>query len=175
MSNKAERQEFVKTLTKDLEGVDALILTEYKGLKVQELDELRAKLRHIKGEYRIVKNTLTKIALKNMGLEEFAGFFEGPSALVIERGDPAAIAKVLVGFAKEHENLKLRAGILEGRILSDKEIVELAKLPGRTALICKFIGTLQAPLYNLAYVLSAPLNSLVRAFQAVVDKKGKEK
>src|SRR5947199_382754 len=113
-----EKKQAVEEFEKQVRECKGLILTAYKGLKTTELNEFPQKLRPLKGEYRVVKNSLTRIALKNAGMEALANALEGPTAVVLERGDPLAGVKALFEFAKTHEHVKVSAGVLEGQILS---------------------------------------------------------
>src|SRR5690348_11727840 len=106
-----QKTETVQELEKQAKEATGLILTSFKALKTTEFNELRAKLRPIKSEYRVVKNSLTKIALKNAGMEALANVLDGPSAVVIERGDAIAAMKAVFEFAKSHENLKINGGV----------------------------------------------------------------
>jgi large subunit ribosomal protein L10 len=103
MPNK-EKETLVQDLTEKIKKNNGMVLTEYQGLTVAEISELRAKLRPVKCEYKVIKNTLSKIALKNAGLESFAKYFSGPTAVAIENGDPVSAAKVLIDFSKEHNS-----------------------------------------------------------------------
>jgi len=164
---KKEKVQIVETLTEKIKSNNGIILTEYQGLTVDELSQLRAKLRPLKCEYTVVKNTLTKKALKNAGLDDFAKYFEGPTAIAIENGDPVSAAKALVDFSKDHAKLKVKAGLLGKTVLSQQEVKALAALPSRQVLIAKTVGTLKAPLYGLVNVLQGPIRKLVYALEAV--------
>jgi large subunit ribosomal protein L10 len=170
-STRKQREETVATLTKDFEDIQGLVVAEYVGVKTPELNELRAKLRPLKSECRIVKNTLTKIALKNRGIDGFGDFFEGQSALVIQKGDAIATTKVLVEFTKAHENLKLRAGYMDGKIFQQADLKALAALPSKPVLLAQLLGTLQAPLYNLQGALTGSMRYLANALDQVAKKK----
>lgn len=170
-SVRKDREAAVATLTKDLEGVQGLVVAGYDGVKTPELNELREKLRAQKGECRIVKNTLAKIALKNRGVEKFQDYFDGQSALVIYRGDAAATTKVLVDFEKAHENWKIRAGYLDGQVMPLKDLRVFAALPSKPVLLAKLLGALQAPLSRFQGVMQAPLRYLVNSLDQVAKKK----
>jgi large subunit ribosomal protein L10 len=168
---KKEKVVLVEGLTDKLKSLNGLIVTEYQGLTVSEISELRAKLRPHKSEYKVIKNTLSKIALKACGLEEFSNNFHGPTALVIENGDPVATAKVLISYSKDHAKLKLKAGLLGSKVLNEKEIRTLAELPSREVLIAKLLGTMNAPVSNLVNVLSANTRNLVYVLNAIKNQK----
>src|SRR4051794_5534994 len=109
-----EKAKAVQDLEKQAKECKGLIVTSFKAMKTVELNEMRQKLRSLQSEYHIVKNSLTRIALKNAGMEALANALQGPSALVIERGDAIAATKAVFEFAKTHENLKINGGFFEG-------------------------------------------------------------
>ena len=148
------------------------ILTDYRGLNVAEITELRRKLKEEDVEYKVVKNTLTSIAIKDFdfNLDEF---LEGPTAIAFSYEDPVAPAKVLVDFAKTISNSKLKL-VVEGKVTSKDVIDELAKLPPKEQLLANAVGAIQSPLYGIVGVLQGPLRELVYTLQAVQDKLHKD-
>src|SRR5476649_2015929 len=160
----------VQELEKQAREVKGLLITSFKALKTVEFNEMRAKLSPLKGEYRVVKNSLTRIALKNAGLEKLADMLEGPTAIVIERGDAIAAAKAVFEFAKTHENLKIKGGYFDGKVVTDKELKAIASLPSREVLLAQLLGTLQAPMVNLVSVLQAPMRDLVGVLDQIAKK-----
>ena len=164
------KKKTVDALTKEAKESTGLIVTAFKGLKTTEINEFRAKLKPLKGTYKVVKNSLTRIALKNAGMETLAEALKGPSAIVIEKGDPVATIKVIFDFAKAHENIKVSAGYLDGKVLSDKELKAISSLPAREVLIAQLLGTLQAPMVNLVSVLQAPMRDLVGVLDQIAKK-----
>ncbi len=172
MPNK-KNVESVADLEKKLKESPNLVLTGYMGLKTPELNELRSKLKPLNSEYSVVKNTLTRIALKNIGLEEFSKHFTGPTALAFQKGDPVSLAKIIMEFAKTNEKLKIIAGYLDGKILTDKEIKILATLPSREVLITKIAIMLNSPMQRVATVLNAPIQKLAGLIKALEQQKAK--
>jgi large subunit ribosomal protein L10 len=168
---KKEKEIAVQELTDKINKNKSVVLTEYQGLTVAEISELRAKLRPLGCEYKVIKNTLSKIALKNAGLEEFSKLFSGPTAIAIEQGDPVAPAKILIDFSKEHAKLKIKAGLLGDKILSSDEIKSLASLPSREVLLAKLLGTMNAPITGLVNVLQGNIRNLVYVLEAVRKQK----
>ncbi len=166
--------EGVKALEEKIKNNPNVVVTTYQGLTTPELNTLRSKLKPLNSEYNIVKNTLTSIALKNIGLEEFAKYFTGPTAVAFQKGDPVALSKIIVEFSKSSEKFKIVAGYLDGKILSDKEIKILATLPSREVLITKIAIMLNMPMQRVATVLNAPLQKLAGLIKAVEEKKAKE-
>ncbi len=165
-----QKTDAVQEFEKEARECTGLIVTGVKGLKTVEFNEIRAKLRPNKTEYRVVKNSLTRIALKNAGMEELAKALEGPTAVVLERGDALRAIKAIFEFAKTHENVKINGGLLDGRVLSGKDLLEIASLPPRDVLLAKLLGTLQAPMVNLVSVLQAPMRDLVGVLDQVSKK-----
>jgi large subunit ribosomal protein L10 len=147
-----------------------IILTSFAGLKTVEINEMRQKIRPLKAEYRIVKNSLTKIALKNAGFTILADLLAGPSAIVIERGDALMTLKAIFEFAKTHEALKVTGGTFEGKEFNAAQLKALSKLPSREALIAQLLGVLNGPAQNLVNVLQAKTRELVNTLDAIAKK-----
>ena len=165
-----QKTQTVQDLEKETREVSGLIITSFKALKTVEFNEMRAKLRPSKSEYRVVKNSLTKIALKNAGMGDLADKLEGPTAIVLERGDAIAAMKIVFDFAKTHENLKIKGGFFDGKVVTDKELKAIASLPSRNVLLAQLLGTLQAPMVNLVSVLQAPMRDLVGVLDQIAKK-----
>ena len=165
-----QKTKAVRNLEKQARESTGLLITSFKALKTVEFNEIRAKLRPLKSEYHVVKNSLTRIALKNAGLEKLAEMLQGPTAIVLERGDAVAATKAVFEFAKTHENLKINGGIFEGKVLSAQELKAIASLPAREVLLAKLLGTLQAPMVNLVSVLQAPMRDLVGVLDQIAKK-----
>ena len=167
-STRKEREETVSALTQEFEGVRGLVVAGYVGVKTPELNELRGKLRPLNVRCIIVKNTLAKIALKNKGIDGgFGNFFEGQSALLIQKGDPLASLKVIVEFAKAHGNYKIRAGYLDGTVMTADQVKVVAALPSKNQLLAQLLGALQGPLSRFGQTLSAPLRALANVLNQV--------
>ncbi|GHT70222.1 50S ribosomal protein L10 [Endomicrobiia bacterium] len=162
-------QEAVNSLAGKFKVMKGLILTEYHGLTVEEISELRSKLRLLDSEYTVVKNTLSEIALKEAGIEAGENF-SGPIALVIENGDIVSPAKVVVDFAKTHAKLKVRAGFLEGKFVDAAVIEQLSALPSREVLLAKMLGSMNAPIVGFVNVLAANIRGLVTVLSAISKK-----
>ena len=165
-----QKTQTIQDLEKEARECKGLIITSFKGLKTVEFNEMRQKIRNFKSEYRVVKNSLTRIALKNAGMEELAKALQGPSAIVLERGDALATIKAVFEFAKTHENIKVSGGYFDGKVLTDKELKAIASLPSREVLLAQLLGTLQAPMVNLVSVLQAPMRDLVGVLDQVAKK-----
>lgn len=153
-----QKKQVVAELVEKLKSAQAGVLVDYRGLTVEEDTDLRRKLREAGVEYKVVKNTLTRFAANEIGLTGMDEQLNGPTALAISTEDPVAPAKVIAEFAKSNECLKIKAGFLDGNVISLDEINTLAKTPSRDTLIAQIMGSLNAPVSNL-----------VRTLQALVD------
>jgi large subunit ribosomal protein L10 len=159
----------VAELTEAFRDSSAAVLTEYRGLTVAELKELRRSLAG-NATYAVVKNTLTKIAAREAGIESFESLLEGPSAIAFVSGDPVEVAKGLRSFGREHPHLIVKGGILDGKALTADEIRRLADLESREVLLAKLAGGMLAPAQQFVTVLAAPVAALARALGALEAK-----
>lgn len=166
-----EKELAVQDLSDKLKNNTAMLLTEYQGLTVAEITELRNKLRKSNCEYKVVKNTLSRRALEKIGFEEFSKYFNGPTAIAIDQGDPVETTKILVGFSKDHNKLKLKAGLLGDKFLTTEDIKSLASLPPRDVLLAQVIGTIQAPISGFVNVLSGVLRNFVNVVNEIKKQK----
>ena len=163
-----EKQQIVDALADKLSGASAFYLTDFTGLSVKKITDLRARLRKAGVEYLVVKNTLAERALEGLDLPDIAEFFQGPTALAIGRGDAVAAAKVLSDFAKEHDDKPaVKAGIVERRAVSPAEVNRLAKLPPREQLLAELAGALEAPMAQLAFLMQAKLQEFAGLLEAL--------
>ena len=169
-SNVAE----VEAIKGRLEGSVAALLTEYRGLKVQELGELRASLRGSSTEYRVLKNTLTSIAVRQVGYDGLVPLLDGPTAVAFVHSDPVQAAKDLAEFARTHPALVVKGGVLDGKLLDADEVRRLATLESREVLLARIAGLLQAPLQRTVGLLAAPLRQVATMTSALRDQKPKE-
>jgi large subunit ribosomal protein L10 len=156
----------VAELTEMFRGSSAGVLTEYRGLTVAQLKQLRRSLGD-NATYAVVKNTLTSIAAKEAGVDAFDGQLSGPSAIAFITGDPVEAAKGLRDFAKANPQLVIKGGYLEGKTLSPAEITKLADLESREVLLAKLAGAMKASLNNAAYLFAAPLAQAARTIDAL--------
>jgi large subunit ribosomal protein L10 len=148
---------------------NAAVLTEYRGLSVAELQELRRSLGE-SAKYAVVKNTLTKIAAKEAGVEQLTELLVGPSAIAFVRGDPVEAAKGLRDFARAHPFLVIKGGVLDGKPLSADEIRKLADLESREVLLAKLAGVMKAGPQQAASLFVAPLSQMARLIEALRQK-----
>ncbi|HZX06554.1 50S ribosomal protein L10 [Kribbella sp.] len=159
----------VAELTDEFRESNGAVLTEYRGLTVAQLKQLRVAL----GDdvnYAVVKNTLTKIAAKDAGVDSFDSLLEGPSAIAFIKGDPVVAAKGLRDFAKANPMLVIKGGVLDGKALGSDEISKLADLESREVLLAKLAGAMKAAPQQAVSLFAAPLSQAARLFAALQDK-----
>jgi large subunit ribosomal protein L10 len=174
MTVRTEKEAMISQVLEKLTKSQSVILADYRGLNVQEITELRKRLREAGVEYRVIKNTLTSRAAKAGNIEGLDQYLSGPTALAFGYNDPVTPAKILANFAKDHKKLELKGGILEGKTISLNAVKSLAELPSREALLGQIAGVLQAPIRGLVTVLSGPLRNLAYATEAVRKQKAGE-
>ena len=169
----SEKQAIVAELTEKLQNAAAGVLVDYKGITVAEDTALRAEMRKNGVDYAVVKNTLTRFAVKNAGLEELSSVLEGTTSLAVSATDPAAPAKVVCDFAKKMNGAKftVKAGFVDGKVIGVDEIKALAELPSKEVLLSMLLSAMQGPVRGLAVSLDATISGLARALQAVADQK----
>lgn len=165
-----EKQQVISELQEKFSRARAAVLTEYRGLSVQELEDLRTQLRSVDVEYRVVKNTLAARAAADTGLECLRESFSGPVGIAISYRDPLSPAKVLTAFAKKQEKLRLVVGALEGRLVDAAGLKELATLPGLDQLRARLVGLLQSPAARLARLVATPGTQIARVLKARAEK-----
>ena len=170
--SKERKNELVKQYAEWANNSRAMILTEYIGLSMKEIDELRGKAREVGGEFHIVKNTLGKVAFEQSGLPLPEHFLDGSTAIGFAFQDAPALAKAMAEFARSSEFLKIKGGYLEKRVLSEADIRELAELPPLPVMRARLLGTILAPASRLARTLSEPGRQLAAVFRAYAENEG---
>ncbi|MCK1976611.1 50S ribosomal protein L10 [Jeotgalicoccus huakuii] len=156
MSNIIEqKQQHVEMITEQLKNSVSTILVDYRGLSVSEVTELRKQLREAGVEFKVYKNTMTRRAADALELSELNEFLVGPSALAFSNEDVIAPAKIINNFAKEHEALEIKAGVIEGSYVPVEDVKAIASLPSRDGLLSMLLSVLQAPVRNFAYAVKA--------------------
>lgn len=161
----------IDELNAKLSSSAAVVLTEYRGLKVSELESLRTKLAQAGGSFKIYKNTLVKRATDASGLDEVGAFLKGPTALAFVDTDVVEVAKVLRDFSKSNPYLVIKAGVLGTSVISAKDAIALADLPSREVLLSQLAGLIAAPMRNFASLLNALPQNFAYALSALIEKK----
>jgi large subunit ribosomal protein L10 len=160
-----EKVTAVEDLKSRLDGVKTVVLTEYRGLTVQQLSDLRKQLRGVSAQYKVVKNRLARLAIASSPLGGLGTHLKGPTGFIISKEDPVAVAKALHTFARTNQALAIKAGFVEGQVLPPAELRALADLPSREALRAQVVGAIQGGLSMLVGLLTAPQRELVYILQ----------
>lgn len=175
MSTKKEtKKQVVAEVKDDLLNAKAAIVTDYRGLNVEQITELRRALRAESIKYVVVKNTLASIATRELGLEALDTYLAGPTAIAYSFEDQAAPAKILSKFAKTFEKLEIKGGLLQGSLIGPQQIKILAELPPREALLAQVAGVFASPMTGFAGVTQGILRKFVGTLDAVREKKAAE-
>jgi len=169
---RTEKDEFIGELQQKLEGATAFYLTDFTGLNVKQMTQFRARLRKQGVDYVVVKNTLAQRALQGLDFPDVAGFFTGPTGVVIGRDDAVAAAKALTDFAREFgDRPAVKVGIVERREVTPEQVKKLADMPPREVLLAQLAGGLQQPMARLAGGMSQILAGFARAVDALRQQK----
>ena len=171
---RVQKEETVAKLTSQLAAAKSVVFADYKGLTMSQLSDVRNQLSEVGGKLSVTKNNLLKISLQSTNYQLPATLFEGPVATLIASYDEIAPIKVLVKALKDFQMGKVKAGILEGEVLDEYKLVQLANLPTKNELRAKVVGSLGAPLYGIVGVLQANLRNLVYALDQIRVVRGGE-
>jgi large subunit ribosomal protein L10 len=173
---KEQKEQVVEELTARLKTAETLLVADYRGLTMPQIDELRTRLLESGARFTVVKNTLTRRAAEAAGADALLALLDGPSAIAFLEadGDMVAAAKALADAARETRVLEIRGGVLQGRAMSADEVESLAKLPPEDVLRGQVLGAIVAPLTTLAGLLNAPLQNLVGLIDARIEQLGGE-
>jgi len=168
--NRTEKGQVVSDLSERMKGIQAAVLTNYRGLTGEQISQLRRRLREEKVSYHVVKNTLMKLVSKGTDLEKLNDYFEGPTAIAISRGDPILLAKTLSELVKTQPSLEIKAGLIQGRVMLPEEVKALAAMPSREVIFSKVLGTIQGPGSQLGGVLYGAIQQVLGIIKARVDQ-----
>ncbi len=168
--NRKEKAQVVSDFGEKIKEFRSAVLTNYRGLKVEQINLLRQRLREEKISYHVVKNTLMKRASKGTDLEKLDHYFEGPTAIAISYGDPVLLAKILSEFIKMQPSLEIKVGLIQGKVASPDEVKVLATMPSREVLLGQILGIIQGPASQLGAVVYHAIQQVLGTIQARVDQ-----
>ena len=153
--NRQLKEAKVAEIKEKLEKAQGIVLAKYQGLTVEQDTKLRKSLREAGVEYKVYKNTLVTLAVKELGYEGVVPFLEGPVSIAFGYEDATAPARILNDFAKENKKLELKAGIVDGEVYGSDKVKQLASIPSKEVLLAKLLGSFNAPISNFAYLIKA--------------------
>ena len=166
-----EKQEEVKKLAEKIKLAKVVILSDYRGINVLEVTALRNELRKLNADYKVIKNNITKRALEENNITELSDVLEGPISITLSYDSYSEAAKAIADYAEKAEKtFAIKAGIIDGKVVDEKSIKALAKLPSKEVLISKALGGLNAPISGFANVLNANITGLVRTLNQIAQK-----
>lgn len=168
---KPEKEAIVNEIVEKLSISKSIIVTDYKGLDVASLTELRKRLREAGVEYKVIKNTLARIAAKKTEWADLNQLFTGPTAIAFGIEDAVSPAKVLVDFSKEHDALEIKGGALNGELIGIDKVKSLAEIPPREILLSKALAGMKSPISGFVNVLSGNLRGLVQVLSQIKEQK----
>ena len=171
MLNKSQKEDIVSKLKEALDQNKILVMADFRGLTVKDMDDLKKEIKEVGGKMQVAKKTLVNVALKERGIEFDTRDFTGPLAFIFGP-EETAVPKKVWSFVRKNDKLKIEGGLLEEKIVTDSDIVMLAKLPSKEELLGKLVGTVQGPISGFVRVLSGTLGSFVNVLKAVGEKKG---
>jgi len=161
----------VQELSGKIKEAKSFVLADYRGLTVEQDTQMRRAMREAGIEYMVVKNSIARFAMKEIGYDQLDEYLKGPTSIAISMQDPVAPSKIMTKYAKEYEKLDIKAGVVEGKVVGIDMIKSIAALPSREELVSKVVGALAAPLYGIVTVLNANIRGLAVALNAIAEKK----
>lgn len=169
-----EKMAVVNALSEKFSSAKSVFLTDYSGLTVADITDLRRKFRESNTEYLVVKNTLAKLGAQQAGKDGLLPYLQGPIAIAVSYEDPASPARVLKAFLKDHQRPEIKACLIDDEIMPASEASAIADWPTREELLAKLVGSLNAPISGLVMVLAGVQRQLLYVLNAIADKKGNE-
>jgi len=170
MLNRSQKEQIVKDLSEKVKAGKVMVFSDYAGTTVSKMKELRDELRKTGSSYKITKKKLIELAFKNAGIEVDMKSLEGQIGVAIGEADEVSAAKVLAQFSKKNKNFKILRGILENKVITDREVQALAALPSKEELLAKLVGSINAPVSGFVNVLAGNLRNLVGVLKAIAEK-----
>ena len=172
--NREQKQAVVQDVAERLSRARAVVLTDFRGLKVEQMTEMRHQLREKGLEYMVVKNTLLRLAAQGSETEALLEGLEGPNGMALCYDEPVDLAKVLMDFAKDNAKLEVKGGYLEGKVITAEQVKALAKLPSRDVLLAQVLGTMNAVPQGMVTVMAGIIRSMLNVLKAIEEQKTAE-
>lgn len=168
---KPEKVQVVESLKKSFEKSSLAVCADFRGVSVEQISKLRNQLNALSVEHKVVKNTLTRLAIQNTHYKSLEQFLRGPTSITFCSGDLIAPVKVLTKFAKDVPEFQIKGGVIEGILVGPQEIEKIAELPPRQVLLAQVLSAMKLPITNLVWTLQSVLRNLIYTLQAIADKK----
>ena len=168
--NRKEKEQTISELQKQIERYKGAVLANFRGLKVDQMNQIRQRLREEKISFHVVKNTLMKRASQGTDLEKINPYFEGPTAMAISYGNPISLIKIFLDFIKTQPSLEIKVGLIEGAVVAPGEMKALASLPSREVLMAQILGGIQMPAAQVGGTIHSLFQSVLGVLQARVDQ-----
>jgi len=168
--NRTEKEQTIATLQKQIEQYRGAVLANFRGLTVEQINQIRQRLREEKVSFHVVKNTLMKLASRGTDFEKVNQYLEGPTAIAISYGNPVSLIKILLDFVRTQPLLEIKVGLVEGQLVSPQELKGIATLPSRETMMAQVMGTIQMPASQLAGAIINPIQQLLYVFQTRRDQ-----
>lgn len=168
--NRTEKEETISGLQKQIENYKGAILANFRGLKVDQMNQIRQRLRDEKISFHVVKNTLMKRAAKGTDLEKIDAYFEGPTAMAVSYGNPVSLVKIILDFVKTQPALEVKVGLIEGAVVAPGDMKQLATMPSREVLMAQILGGIQMPAAQVCGTTHGLFQQVLGVLQARVDQ-----
>jgi large subunit ribosomal protein L10 len=168
--NRKEKEQTISELQKQIERYKGAVLANFRGLRVDQMNQIRQRLREEKISFHVVKNTLMKRASKGTDLEKINPYFEGPTAMAISNGNPVSLIKIFLDFIKTQPSLEIKVGLIEGQVVAPGEMKTLASMPSREVLMAQILGGIQMPASQIGGTIHSLFQHVLGVLQARVDQ-----
>ena len=168
--NRKEKEQTISDLQKQIDRYKAAVLTSFRGLNVQQISQIRQRLRDEKVSFHVVKNTLMKRASKGTDLEKISAYFQGPTAMAISYGSPVSLIKIILDFIKTQPALEIKVGLIEGEVIAPGEMKSVASLPSRDVLFAQILGGIQMPAAQVGGTIHSLFQQILGVLEARVDQ-----
>ena len=168
--NRKEKEETISGLQKQIDRYRGAVLTNFRGLNVEQISQIRKRLRDEKISFNVVKNTLMKRAAKGTDLEKINPYFEGPTAMAVSYGNPISLVKIILDFVKTQPALEIKVGLIEGEVVAPGEMKNLASMPPKEVLFAQILGGIQMPAAQVGGVVHSLFQQVLGVLKARVDQ-----